>query len=108
MALRPVYSIQIFSLAPALPSQAVTVPGDARIIVRDIDAFEQSGAPSVALEILNAAGGLLWNVVTSSPWTPVNFQWRGRQVYNPGQTITLKVTGGAWAVQISGYELSLT
>lgn len=103
---RPVYSIQIMSLAPALANNIVTVPDGARIIVRDLDAIELSGVTSSAVQFYNAAGGVLWASSRSASgiW---QVAWRGRQVFNPGQSIRFQVVSGTWNVQISGYELTL-
>lgn len=108
MALRPVYSIQIVSLAPALTSQTVTVPDGSRIIMRDVDARAESGATNDELAVYNAAGGILWAAKVFAGGDPFVYQWRGRQVYNPGEGIQIKVFQGTWSIQISGYELSLT
>ena len=107
MALRPVYSVQIMALTPALPLNTVVVPADSRIIVRDIDAFCESGGTGFQFSFENAAGGNLWAPVQNAFPAIGNWQWRGRQVFNPGESITIKVFSGTWSIQMSGYELSL-
>lgn len=108
MAIRPVYSVQILCVAPALPSQTVTVPDDVRIIVRDIDARAESGATGDEIAVYNAAGGILWPAKVFAGADPFHYQWSGRQVYNPGDELRVVVFAGTWSVAISGYELSLT
>ena len=105
---RPVYSIQIMSLAPALTNNTVVVPSGVRIIVRDIDSFCESGGTGFQFSFQNAAGGNLWAPVQNSFPAIGNWQWRGRQVYNPGESINIHVFSGAWSIQMSGYELTLT
>lgn len=108
MTIRSVYSIQIMSLAPALPVNTIEVPDGSRIIVRDIDAVEISGTVDALLVVLNAAGGYLWAANRFTEPSNYNAQWRGRQVYNPGQSIVAQVVSGTWEIQMSGYQLSLT
>jgi hypothetical protein len=108
MALRPVYSIQIMALSPCLPVNTVVVPDGSRIIVRDLDVTERTGATGEQLAFENAATGFIW-LLSSTPGVGVNsFAWRGRQVFNPGESITVRVISGTWDAQMSGYELSLT
>lgn len=96
------------SLAPALPINTVVVPDGVRIILRDIDAVEISGTENALLVVLNAASGYLWAADRFSEPSNFNAQWRGRQVYNPGESIVAQVISGTWVIQMSGYELSLT
>lgn len=107
-ALRPVYSIQVFSLAPALTDQSYTVPDGARIILRDMDARDESATAGDQIAVYNAAGGILWTAKYHAADDPWHYQWTGRQVYNPGEIIRVHVFAGAWSIQGSGYELTLT
>lgn len=107
MASRPVYSIQILSLAPALPVNTVVVPAGARIILRDVDAVEVSGTVDALLVVKNAAGGYLWAANRFDAPSNYNAQWRGRQVFNPGESIVVQVVSGTWEIQMSGYELAV-
>jgi hypothetical protein len=108
VTLRPVYSVQIMSVTPALPLNTVVVPDGSRIIVRDVDAIEVSGGGTGACQLLSASGGVLWVFQRGSTLNSAVGQWRGRQVFNPGQSITFQVVSGTWDVQISGYQLTLT
>ena len=108
MALRAVYSVQIASLFPALPSQSYTVPDGVKWVVRDIDAAAAAGSGLAQLLIHNAASGVLVNFQATPGSVGVSAQWQGRQVFNPGEFLEVSVASGTWSVQISGYELTLT
>ena len=108
MAFRQVYSIQILSLAPALPLNTVVVPDGVRIIVRDVDAVNVSGSTGDQLIFWNAAGGAIFSVRQAHEINGLNWQWQGRQVFNPGENIIFQVVSGTWDIQASGYELTLT
>ena len=105
---RPVYSITIVDLAPALANNYVVVPDGVRIILRDVDAYEESGTNGTVMSVQNAAGGnlVVFQRTAATPTGP--WQWRGRQVYNPGESINFHVFSGTWSVMASGYELTLT
>lgn len=107
MALRPVYSIQIMSLAPALTINTEVVPTGSRIIVRDIDVVEVGGIANAVIVVRNAAAGLLWAVDRGAATGNFVAQWRGRQVFNPGDSIVVQVVSGTWDIQMSGYELTV-
>lgn len=104
---RSVYSVQILSLSPALPSQTVTVPDGVRLIVRDIDACEIGGTLPAILLVRQAATGVFWGAQRMVASQLYVAQWQGRQVFNPGETLSVQVVSGSWDIQISGYELTL-
>jgi len=108
VALRAVYSVQLMALAPALPVNTVVVPDGSRLILRDVDATEQSGATDAVAYVANAASGVLWWLETTHQPIGTSFQWRGRQVFNPGESIVFHVLSGTWGIQMSGYQLTLT
>jgi hypothetical protein len=107
MALRPVYSVQIMALAPALPHNFVTVPDGVRIIVRDIDAVELTGGGAGACQFVGPATNVIWAFQRGATLNTAVGQWRGRQVFNPGESFDFQAVSGTWDVQISGYELTL-
>lgn len=104
---RAVYSVQLMSLAPVLPSQTVVVPDNVKIIVRDVDVYENSGNVNAELVVDSAAGGTLWAALWVTHPLYSGWQWRGRQVYNPGESIRVQSLVGSWSLQMSGYELTL-
>ena len=108
MALRAVYSVQIMCLAPMLPSNTVVVPDGVRMIIRDVDAVEVGGSTPAQLVWQGPAGNQLWWATRSAAGAAEFFQWRGRQVFNPGESVIFSVVSGTWDIQVSGYELTLT
>lgn len=108
MALRPVYSVQIMALAPALPVNTVVVPDGSVLVIRDIDLREESGTTAATSYLQNAAGGILAIWANSTENAERGFSWRGRQVFNPGESIVFHVVSGTWSIQMSGYELTST
>jgi hypothetical protein len=107
VALRPLYSIQIISVAPCLPLSQVVVPDGSVIVLRDVDVVEASGGGAGIFQILSASGGIMWSVQRGAGIAGAVFQWRGRQVFHAGEVITFQVVSGVWDVQASGYELSV-
>jgi hypothetical protein len=107
MALRPVYSVQLWAASPLLTNSSVQVPDNAKIVLRDIDVWESSGAANAFMYVRNAAYGVLWLAFSPGPVNTRGYSWRGRQVYNPGQYIYMVVVSGSWDVQLSGYELAI-
>lgn len=104
---RPVYSIQIVSLSPIVgPRSTTVVPDGVKIIVRDVDIWNASGVAGDSFGFQSAASGYLW-LVKRAAADVGTYQWRGRQVFNPGESIVFEVFSGTWAVQASGYELTL-
>jgi hypothetical protein len=107
---RDVYSIRMIGEASLDSSSGLigpVVPDGLVYVVRDIDAWELTGAGSTGLEITNALGGplLFWQGGTTVPTRL--FAWRGRQVYGEGEQVGAIVTGGQWSLQVSGYQLTL-
>jgi hypothetical protein len=95
-------------VAPALPTNTVTVPDGSRIILRDVDLWDASGGGGNIFQVFSAAGGVLFAVETDNTVNGRRFQWSGRQVYNPGESIEFQPLVGTWDVQASGYQLTLT
>lgn len=98
----------MISVAPALPNNFVTVPTGVRIVLRDIDAHEESGVAGTVMALQSPAGGNLWVAQRVLASDSGNAQWRGRQVFNPGESFNFHVFSGTWSLQASGYELTLT
>lgn len=82
-----------------------TVPAGYVAVVRDLNLNDASLGSHSAVVFEGGSGARLLSVLSSvasgdNPWT-------GRQVFKAGQTIDLSVSGGAWAVLMSGYLLSI-
>jgi hypothetical protein len=106
VALRPVYSVQFLCLAPLLAHNFVEVPEGSIMVVRDIDVFEASGDASTFMAWEGPSGNTLWLVAGQTAPTTRTYQWRGRQVFNPGESWDLHSISGTWDAQVSGYLLS--
>lgn len=103
----PVYSTQFIARAGLNVNVGYTVPAGYRAVLRDVDVACATGSGDTRIFFLeNPQGGLVW-VAIANPESYVSFQWRGRQVYNPGEIITFNPAEGAWDVMGSGYLLTL-
>lgn len=102
-----VYSVRFFSVSSdttGVATDLYTVPSGSVAIIRDIDLIAVDGgtnqisfrnqATSEALVIFTATGPL------------VSIPWRGRQVFNPGETMGYFIVAGSWFLTGSGYLLT--
>lgn len=105
----PVYSLRIFSglIDSTVGPVGPTVPADFIYVVRDMDVVAQTGATNDEFGIANPTGGLLWFGKIAATNPQFVWQWRGRQVYSPGERVLVLPLAGKWDVCISGYQLSL-
>jgi hypothetical protein len=105
-----VYSLRIFAsggLSPGAGTVGPIVPTGLVYIVRDIDAFDDSGGSSDNMVVFNQTLGLLVSWQGPSLAAAGGYQWRGRQVYNEGEQVGVRSFVGTWSVAISGYQLTL-
>lgn len=105
---RSVYSVQLLCVAPLLPATFVECPSGVKIVLRDIDVREESGGAPTTLLVNGPAGGSFWAAQRTTAGELGFFQWRGRQVVNPGESVEFIPLSGTWSVWASGYELTLT
>lgn len=105
----PVYSLRIFCGAVNVASGTVgpIVPPGFIYVLRDVDINTETGAAGDVFTVLSPLNLNLFIVRTSDPQGGTNRQWRGRQVYSPGEKVGFKSFGGTWDVMASGYQLSL-
>lgn len=100
-----VYSVQLYE-GRNVNDGSLTVPDGFIWIVRDIDAFFGGGLDGGACNFIGSLGQTFayfsfTGLVSSS------FSWRGRQVFNPGQTFGFISDRAGVDVTISGYQLTL-
>jgi hypothetical protein len=92
---------------PVLLSSVITCPTGARLIIRDIEMWEQTGTSGALISLHGPSTALIgaWQRSTATPlgW----FSWRGRVVLNPGESTSWDILSGTWAAIICGYELTL-
>jgi hypothetical protein len=87
-------------------SHVITVPAGLVYIVRDIDIVQVSAAPA-DMDVTGAVGQAFFYYNVANAQTPgPNLNWRGRQVVNEGEPITVSVFHGGFDVTISGYQLT--
>lgn len=85
---------------------SLTVPPGYIWILRDLDLYNGGGLGSAELFLVGSSGqAIYWARQTPGSDASV-FQWRGRQVIEGGQSVTVNVTSGDWDVSLSGYVLS--
>jgi hypothetical protein len=107
VALRPVYSVQIFCDQVQGGGNLITCPTGARLVVRCIDAFNLDDVAGNEILFYNPAH-LTWiRFRTTGIAQAADLHWEGRQVINPGETIFIQALSGTWSVWISGYELAV-
>lgn len=87
-------------------SVSVTVPAGLVYVLRDVDAVNQSNAGST-FAILGAVGETIWFVNPIFNANDLVAQWRGRQVFNAGESFSFTAGTGAWAFTASGYSLTV-
>lgn len=110
MSSRAVYSIRIFGDASLVSSAGVVgpiVPDGLVYVLRDVDAVNISATVPASMEIRSQAEGVLWFPQRNASTDPINWQWRGRQVYNTGEQVGFVVLNGTWSIAASGYQLTL-
>lgn len=101
----PLYSYQFLAALGLNGSLPYTVPGDVRAVLRDLDAY-YNGLVEASIHLEGSLGQTIWYNGFSAGGNPQYASWRGRQVLDPGDTLTV-TTDQAIDVTISGYLLSL-
>jgi hypothetical protein len=107
---RALYSLRIFA-SGALNNAAGTVgpivPSEFIYVIRDIDVYNDTAGATDNLVVFAQTGGILCSFIGSATENQPNQQWRGRQVYGPGEQVAVRAFVGTWGVAISGYQLTL-
>jgi hypothetical protein len=104
-----VYSKRLVQQEALSGTVNTTVPPGVLWIVRDIDYLVITIAGSVQVVVGITAPGPVQSAIDYFVTSSIEArQWRGRQVLNAGDELSVAVTGsGSSDVTISGYELSL-
>lgn len=100
---QPVYSTQLLQLHGA-SSGSFTVPASVVCVVRDADCFYPGGVGQSA-QLEGPAGGIFAYFPFVAAINGVLVQWRGRQVFVAGDTITFAATA-SMDIMVSGYLLA--
>jgi hypothetical protein len=104
------YSLAIFSEGTIIGSTGVVgpvVPAGFVYVVRDIVAFELTGATGAGLLWNGSADQIIRQWLVTSDSESRNVHWTGRQVYAEGEQVGFQVETGTWNVMASGYQLTL-
>jgi hypothetical protein len=80
-----------------------TVPANTTVVVTDIDGIFTASAVNQVQEVVLKQAIVAFILTAAGGNTP--FQWKGRQVLNAGDKITLVMTGLASHIAITGYVL---
>lgn len=106
----PVYSSRFIQQVGLDSSASFAVPSGFIAVVRDLDAYCNATIGFANLFMEGAIGQTIawhsWEVTTQD-----QFQWRGRQVLEPGETLTVVADTGVGVgidVTVSGYLLTLS
>lgn len=101
----PVYSTQLVAAQNFSGDLVVPIGAGVVVVVRDLDVYF-GGLTGATVELVGSAG----QIIDAFSWEPLSsgtHQWRGRQVFTAGQTITLRTNFGC-DLSLSGYVLSAT
>jgi len=102
-----VYSKRLFSAVGFTPQSVVVyiTPIGYTAVLRDIDLYNSAGSSNSEIYIEGDKGQTIFHaeVVALTKDSP---QWRGRQVFYEGETISVNLPGpDIWDITMSGYEL---
>jgi hypothetical protein len=107
-----VYSTLLASVASVGTSVTVlyTCPAGFRAVVRDITIFSNTtaNAPNDFFAFQDLANHTaFWTVSSTYFQTGVQYHWDGHQVFNVGDGVRVNLQGTAFAIRMSGYQLTL-
>lgn len=106
---RDVYSLRIFcgQVNASVGVVGPIVPDEFIYVLRDIDINGVSDVNGDVITVFNPLGGNLFIARCNTGVSNDNHQWRGRQVFSPGEPLQLRSFQGVWDVMMSGYQLTL-
>lgn len=101
-----IYSTQLIAVhdQPAVLPASFTVPPDRLCIVRDVDVYFGSSLATRVVYFEGSASQIIWQESVGpnlAGWR----SWRGRQVFNPGDSFQVFATD-VFDVSVSGYLLT--
>lgn len=103
---RSVYSTRfsLSSVAVPGPSTLYTVPAGHIAVLKDVDYYQTAGAASFLF--IGEGTAALFPIALSTPAGVNSAQWRGRMVFQAGETIAQKNGGGTFSITLNGYLLT--
>jgi hypothetical protein len=100
-----VYSHRFLDGNPTNTTLSAVVPAGYTWVIRDISgAFWAQTAPTPQVNFSRSGGAIFYVVVSNGAVEA--FQWRGHQVLNAGETLSVQVVNGGCYFAISGYQLT--
>jgi hypothetical protein len=103
----PVYSIRILAHGALTSSITTTVPDGLIYVARDLDVVCLTPSATSVVNLRGSNSQIIWYVSVDLSTMPRWQSWRGRQIFYPGEPLTLAVESGTFDVTLSGYQLSL-
>lgn len=100
-----IYSTRFLQELGLSGTATYTVPDGFVAVVRDLDAY-QDVLPGGTVFLEGALGQAIWSETNDAATGKTYQSWRGRQVFQPGETLTVS-TDSPWDVTVCGYLLSL-
>jgi hypothetical protein len=101
-----VYSTRLIEQAGLTGNVGFTVPEGFTCVLRDVDCYVANYDTETGFYFAGAVGNILWRVVFPDS-AESSQQWRGRQVFNPGDIITFAAQANPVDFAASGYLLEL-
>jgi hypothetical protein len=100
-----VYSTVFIRLQGLVGSATFVVPDGYIAILRDADVYNGGGIESTSAYLIDfTSNGTITRWVSATELQAFDGSWRGRQVFNSGDSFGFNTTG-AWDVRLSGYLL---
>lgn len=105
----PVYSTPFFHVRGLSGAVTYTVPSGLVAVVRDIDIYSANGSPgNTVFRLEDGSSGATVVFLDYGFSGSGMLMWRGRQVWNAGQSFVITQLGDLIDVNVSGYLLTAT
>lgn len=105
----PLYSARIFSGQFSIAGTVnYTVPTGFILDVRDVVLWYggTAGTGAQGCEVYDGTGAVIFGVFTPQACAGNPYHWDGRQVLDPGTTLSITALEGGWHYRVSGYLLT--
>lgn len=101
-----IYSVRLIQELGLTGSTSYVVPDGMVAIARDLDVYEGASLLPDVVYLQGALGQAIWFQVGNVEDGLTYGSWRGRQVFNAGESVTIRAASGTWDVTLSGYLLT--
>jgi hypothetical protein len=105
--LAPIYSV-LFGHLEALPGgvDVFTVPPGHVYVLRDVDVYQDQPFGAAIVRMSANPPGTFWWAAGMPVTRYAGLPWRGRQVFEAGETLTIYADLPTTIFRLSGYDLS--